>query len=92
MSKVWAEKFKVYHRKNPHIYEAFEKLSLQVSKTRSNFAVRNIFGKLRWDSAIRGDDNFKINENYSAYYGRLFEHRNPHLNGFFRKKNILPTD
>lgn len=93
MSIEWVNKFKAYHQDNPHIYAAFEKLSLEAAKTgRNKFAVRNIFGKMRWDMAISGNDEYKINENYSAYYGRLFEEKNPKYSGFFRKKNILPDN
>jgi hypothetical protein len=93
MSIEWAKKFKTYHIDNPHIYKAFEDIALQVAATgRVKFAVRNIFAKMRWDMAISGNDEYKINENYSAYYGRLFEEKNPKYVGFFRKKNILPDD
>jgi len=93
MSLELASKFKKYHTENPHIYEAFEKLTLEIiSAGRRNFEVRGIIGKLRWDSAIRGNDEFKVNENYATYYGRLFEDLHPQHVGFFRKKNILPDD
>jgi len=93
MSLEWAAKFKTYHKNNPHIYDAFESITLDLIKLgRTQFAVRNILGKMRWDMAISGDDEYKINENYSAYYGRLFEEKHPLHEGFFRKKNILPDD
>jgi hypothetical protein len=88
----WKKKFEEYHKNNPHIYDEFEKLALHAATRRTNFSVHNIFGKMRWDSAIRGDDGFKINENYCPYYGRMFEEKNPQHKGFFRKKKILPSE
>jgi len=93
MSLEWATNFKTYHKNNPHIYDTFESITLElIGLGRTQFAVRNILGKMRWDMAISGNDEYKINENYSAYYGRLFEEKHPSYEGFFRKKSILPDD
>ena len=79
MSLEWATNFKTYHKNNPHIYNTFEAITLElIGLGRTQFAVRN------------GRD--KPTVYLWPYYGRLFEEKHPSYEGFFRKKSILPDD
>lgn len=91
------KQFKIYHAKNPHIYEAFKKLALEATTRKEHFSCRGIFHKLRWDSMIAGEDwvkqdGYRILNAMSPYYGRMFEKEFPRHKGFFHKKKILPSD
>ena len=88
MTAELQEKFKVYHDENPHIYEAFEKYARLAASRRKNFAAITIINRIRWDTMLEGNDEFKVNNNYAAYYGRLFEEQNPQYAGFFRKRTV----
>ena len=90
MSLEVLEKFKVYHHKNPHVWEAFKKFALVATKHRSNFSVRAIFEQIRWETMVSGSGDFKLWDHGMPYYGRLFEEVYPEHSGFFRKRNILP--
>jgi len=97
MSIEMEKKFKKYHAENPHIYEAFKKLALEAIRTKRHFSCRGIFHKLRWDSMISGEkwgekSGYKILNDTSPYYGRMFEKEFPQYKGFFHKKKILPSD
>jgi len=83
-----AEKFKKYHNENPHIYDAFEKFSLIAASRRKHFAGITVINRIRWDTMMSGNDDFKVNNNYAAYYARLFEKNHPKHNGFFRKRTV----
>lgn len=85
------ENFLKYHRENPQIYVMFEKFSLQViASGRKNFGVGAIAERMRWYSAIETvGDCYKINNNYRAFYARLFEEQNPQHIGFFRKRRSV---
>lgn len=85
MSTV-TERFEKYHRENPHVYAMFKKFALQSASRRSRFSARAVFHRMRWQSMIEGNDEFKINNNYSPYYARLFEQEYPDLAGFFEKR------
>ena len=82
------EKFDLYHAENPHIYQIFERFTLEVIRSgRKNFGIGAIAERCRWYSAIESiGDPFKINNNYRAFYARLFEAKNPQYAGFFRKR------
>lgn len=85
------ENFLKYHRENPQIYTMFERFALQVIQAgRKNFGVGAIAERLRWYSAMETiGDSYKINNNYRAFYARLFEAQHPEYAGFFRKRKSI---
>ena len=88
MTEKLREKFNEYHQANPHLYEAFEKYAKIAASHRSHFAAITIINRIRWDTMLKGNDEYKINNNYAAYYGRLFEEKNPEHEGLFRKRTV----
>jgi hypothetical protein len=92
MSVKKLKEFEIYHAKNPHIYEAFERIALEMANRKERFSCRAIFHILRWETIISGTGHFKIQDHVSPYYGRLFEKRHPRHTGFFKKIKIIPSD
>lgn len=92
MSLKKLKEFKIYHAANPHIYEAFEQLALEMAKRKERFSCRAIFHILRWETIISGTGHFKIQDHVSPYYGRLFEKKFPQYKDFFKKIKIIPSD
>ena len=82
----FGDKFCAYHEENPHIYESFKSHALRAIGTKQNFGAKAIFEIIRWNSAISGNDGFKVNNNYTSFYARLFELEHPQHEGFFRKR------
>lgn len=59
---------------------------------RAVYAVEAHFSGIRWNKDIsieRGDDTFKINSVWAAWYSRLIQMLCPDLVGFFRLRNAL---
>ena len=54
-----------------------------------NLSAWLIVNRIRWETSVetQGDD-FKINNDYIAYYARLFMHHYPEYQGFFRTKTL----
>jgi len=79
------EKFEKYHSANPHIYEMFVRIALtQISKGYKNYSARDIFPIMRWETKTKAEgDRYKINNNYSADYARMFMGEHPEYKGFF---------
>jgi len=82
------EEFENYHKKNPHVYEMFEKFTFMTIRAgRKYFSARAIIERMRWQTMIEDDSvTFKISDHPMPYYARLFEKNNPKYEGFFRKK------
>lgn len=81
------EQFQEFHRKNPHVYQALRRLALDMrGRGRRRYGMKGLFEILRWTYAMQTDDpdaEFKLNNNYSAFYSRLLMDREPVLRGFF---------
>lgn len=79
--------FPKYHNENPQIYEAFKKFTFQtIERNFKNFSAEFIFNIIRWETAVNGNDEYKCNNNYRAFYSRLFMNEYPQYKGFFRTR------
>lgn len=80
--------FEKFHAENPHIFDLFKKFAVYVrSKGYRNYSAKVIFERIRWHVNVEtSDKEFKINNNYKAYYTRLLEDVDPRFVGFFRKR------
>jgi hypothetical protein len=78
-------KFQIYHRENPQIYEYFKKFTFQaINKGFKHWSAEAVFNICRWETGVSGNDEFKINNNYKAWYSRLFMNDFPEHKGFFQ--------
>jgi hypothetical protein len=87
--------FDRYHQENPKVYEAFKRLTFQlISAGRENFSASAVVERIRWGVSIGeyGPDDFKINNNYRAFYARLFHVEHPQHEGFFRTRKQKSAD
>ena len=79
--------FKQYHEANPHIYIAFKRFAFEaINAGRHYLGAGFVVERMRWETMISGDDEFKLNNNYRAYYARLFMDEYPDNKGFFRTR------
>lgn len=81
-------KFCAYHDANKHIYTKFEEIALEtIKKGFKNFGAKGVFEIIRWQTGVSANgDVFKLCNNYTPFYARLFEQKHPEHAGFFRKK------
>lgn len=78
-----------FHRENPEVYGLFDKFTRQsIDAGRKQFAVSIVIERIRWATMVetKGGGDFKINNNYRAYYARLWMRNNPEHAGFFRTR------
>lgn len=79
------KKFVEYHEQNPHLYEEFKKIALEsIAMGLKNYGAKSIFEIIRWETAKRGEGEFKINNNYAPLFARLFANEYPEHRDFFR--------
>ena len=84
----YSKKFINWVKQNWHIYLAFEKRALRLIRAKAkNAGAKSIVENIRWQSLLaEADQEFKINNNYTADLARLFEFMNPKYKGFFRQR------
>lgn len=84
-----------WHQKNPQVWMMFERFSFEaVNRGRKKISHWLIINRIRWETAIltTGSD-FKISNDYIAFYARLWKAKYPiHADLFNTKKMIGEND
>lgn len=81
--------FLTFHAANPHVYKLFDRFTQQViSRGFDHYSADAILHRVRWHTTIETTDaaGFKINNNWAAFYSRLWMIRNPKFEGFFETR------
>lgn len=94
MDQDLKQKWWTWHKANPEVFEAFEIIAFdlikQGHKHYSSDAILHIV-RFNLNKAKGPEDQYKINNNYSAYYARLFMHYHPRYNDFFETRQTHDT-
>ena len=85
-----------WHKANPGVWQLFERFSLQaIAHGRTRISHWLIINRIRWETAIltTGED-FKISNDYIAFYARLWIAKHPEHKGLFQIKRMIgePSD
>jgi len=84
--------FMKYHNDNPQAWELFEEKAFEMYQMQERFGARAIFEIIRYlEGKKKGPDGFKINNNYTPIYPRLLVSMYPHLEDFFKFREIKDT-
>jgi len=77
-------KFNEFDRDNPQVWNLFVTFAnVLVGRGYSMLSSKLIFERIRWETAIQTKDaDFKLNNNFTAYYARKWNRLNPHLPQF----------
>ena len=89
------EAFIEFHRSNLHVYDELRRLAMQLKRRGySQYGIKSLFEVVRWHRALNtsADDDFKLNNNYGAFYSRILMHFEPQLKGFFRQRASIADD
>jgi hypothetical protein len=83
--------FEEFHRNNPEIWRHFKFYADQArARGRKCFSSNAIFERIRWfvDIETNGAGELKLNNNFRAYYARMYHVAVPKAAGFFRNRPI----
>lgn len=77
-----------WHRANPSVYEYFERFTFEaIEKGHRKLSAWLIVNRIRWETTVvTSGGDFKISNDFIAYYARLFMHNHPEHRGFFRTR------
>lgn len=82
-------KFERYHKENPEICDQFKEATFALIKVgRKHFSADAILHSIRFNTVLRGGTDFKINNNYSSMYSRLFTANFPEHKDFFEQRKL----
>lgn len=77
-----------YDDKNPNVWALFLKFAREMSLTgKRRYSAAMIVERIRWHTMVETkDDNFKISNDFRAYYGRKLMAHYDEFRGFFTTK------
>lgn len=91
------DKFLEFHRKNPQVWRLFVRYTFQlIDAGRKNYSARAVMHRIRWHTAVKTSEDFpegfKINNNHTPHYARMFHEQYPEHDGFFRNRKLTSEE
>lgn len=82
------ESFWAFHQANPQVYEALRAIALWCVRNGRRMGIKAIYERVRWELAIQtdGEEEYRLNNNYTSLYARMLMAREPELAGFFETR------
>lgn len=78
---------RAFVEKEPEVWRLFCRYTFRLIKAnREHYGAKSVFERIRWHTAVRGEDDFKLNNNYTAVFARWFHRAYPEHDGFFRTR------
>jgi hypothetical protein len=84
-------RFEWFPQNNPHVYRNLRALALGMKRQRGKkrVGIKMLYEVLRYQYDIQTTgQEFKLNNNYTAYYARLLMAQEPELAGLFEVREI----
>lgn len=81
--------FEAFHLANPDIWRHFKFYADQARTSgREHYSANAIFERIRWyvDIETKGEGELKLNNNFRAYYARMYHAAVPTAGQFFRNR------
>ena len=84
-------RFLEFHRENPRVYELFSRFTHEaIARGHEHYSADAIVHRIRWHTSVEtAGDDYKINNNYRVFYGRLWCQKNPGHSDFFRTRDSV---
>lgn len=89
ISAYWAKRAAEFHLANPHVYEALIGYARQARAAGvTRVGIELLWNRMRWDWMLNTehDGDFKLNQNYKAWYARRIMEREASLDGIFETR------
>lgn len=82
-----------FHKKNPRIYLLYKRFALElIDAGVPQLGSQMIFERIKWEKTLQDGKPFKINNNYIAFYARLFVKEFPEYAHMFRFRRQFSKD
>ncbi len=83
--------FRKFHSENPHVYDKVKDYTfMAIGRGFDHLGIKMVWERVRWFHYIEtvADDEFKLNNNHTAYYARMFMSDHMEHEGFFRTRSV----
>ena len=88
------ERFRAFHRANPHVWRLFQDYTRNARRVLCHYSADAILHRVRWNLEVetRSGDGLKINNDFAAYYARMYLATHPDAEGFFELRKRKSTE
>ena len=90
------QRFVRFHAANPHVYDALVNLARQFRDRRgeSKIGIGMLYEVLRWNYYMTtdSDDDYKLSNDFRAFYARKIMSENSDLKGIFATKQSIADE
>jgi hypothetical protein len=87
--------FIFFHNANPQVYQTLVHYAFEWhNRGRGKCGMKLLYERVRWHFGIQtsGDSDFKLNNNYTAFYARMIWEDYPELRSIFRfRRQKIPS-
>jgi hypothetical protein len=92
ISWYWREQAAAFNRRNPAVYALLVKYAREaVAAGRTRIGIELLWNRMRWDWLVQTDsDDYKLNQNFKAWYARLIMLREADLADIFETRRRQP--
>lgn len=80
--------FLSWHRNNPQVWTEFERFALEAANRGRRIGAKAVAERVRWESEIVRNEEFKIDNSFVSYYARIFAAKYPQHAGFFEFREV----
>lgn len=78
-----------FHKANRCVWREFENLALSaIEKGEERWSAKGVAEVVRWNLKLAKQGEYRINNNYVAYYARLFALKYPQHKDFFEFREV----
>jgi len=82
--------FEKFDKANPRCWQLFAHFTHEAIEANAiHFGAQAILERIRWETAINTQGEFKVNNNYAPFYARKFHEEFPEHKGFFRTRESV---
>ena len=87
-TNLFESQFQIYHSDNPEVYRLYKRFALQaIDAGAKHLGSKAIMERIRWQTNVETvGDPFKVNNNLTPFYARLFMKDFPEYADFFRTR------
>lgn len=80
--RKWAE----FHMLNPEVWVFFKRFAWEkIKQGHQHYSADAVLHRVRWELGLAdGGREYKLNNNWTPYYARMFHAEFPNKSGFFR--------
>jgi hypothetical protein len=73
---------------NKSVWAQFEIYTLAAIESGKKVGAKAIMERVRWESEVERCEEFKVSNNWTAYYARVFAIKYPHHRNYFEFKQV----